>query len=89
MIRITKSFVGDGHILVGGKEISAAYNIEGPSGSTGFGYLTNVDTAQLAAIWKERGPIMLKLVDGARIEIKLGTFVSGQPIPVQSVAKLA
>ncbi len=31
---------------------------------------------------------MLRLVNGAKLEIKLGTFVSGQPIPVSSVAKL-
>lgn len=89
MIRITKSFVGDGQILAGGREISAAYRIEGPSGSTGFGYLTNIDPAQVETIWKERGPIMLQLVSGAKLEIKLGTFVSGQPIPVSSVTKLA
>jgi hypothetical protein len=89
LIRIAKSFLGDGHVLAGGKEISAAYEIEGRSGSTGFGYLTNIDPAQIETIWKERGPIMLRLVGGAKLEIKLGTFVSGQPIPVSSVTKLA
>jgi hypothetical protein len=88
LIKIAKSFLGEGHILAGGKEISAAYKIEGRSGSTGFGYLSNVDPAQIATIWKERGPLMLRLVNGVKLEIKLGTFVSGQPIPVSSVAKL-
>jgi hypothetical protein len=89
LIRIAKSFLGDGHVLVGGKEISAAYEIEGRSGSSGHGYLTNIDPAQLETIWKERGPVMLRMVNGAKLEIKLGTFVSGQPIPVSSVTKLA